>query len=153
MATKKKKIEYNFAAMFLLMCENPRLQNIFRDRHLYHFNAQTISMYVHDGVVVQQMNGRASLAIRQILRSDVEGTSLEPRYRELLEKVKLQEDKDLVEEFEVKITGSGTKKNVIGELENIIFLIKNSSIQELRNGQEWESNILMTETTEPHDVE
>lgn len=143
---RKKKIEFNAPAMFKLVVETPMLNQKLRDDYGYRIDDNTIAMTLEG----KNINVRFSLALRQLLRAQVEDKALHTRYLELLEQEHNQEKLEQTEEFQIKITGYGTKKSVIEELENVIFHIKRKTIQELNEGQEWESEPLMTKTNEPN---
>lgn len=143
-----KLIEFNAPAMFKLVVETPILNDKLREDYGYRIDNNTIALSLNG----HSINGRFSLALRRLLRRQVENKELHARYLDLLYQELNQEKLEQTWEFQIKITGSGTKTAVIEELENVIFHIKQKTIQELNDGQEWESPVLMTETTEP-DVE
>lgn len=143
MATNKKKNEFNAAAMYKLVVENSNLKATLRED--YGYGMSTLSF-----VNTTDISGKFALALRRLFRRQVDNKELHTRYLELLEQEHNQEKLEQTEEFQIKITGYGTKAAVIEELENVIFHIKQKTIQELNEGQEWESEPLMTQTNEPN---
>ena len=97
-------------------------------------------------ILTSGINGKATLALRRVLRQAEKHPGLENSYLLRLEEAKKLRKKEIESGFSIDIKGCGTKKEIIDSLEYIISSIKSSEVQALIEGVEVECDDVVLKT-------
>jgi hypothetical protein len=147
----KKKVEFNFPAALYTLMHFPDLLNNFSKAKKYSSlnQRELIIMTENPGYA----NGKFKLAVRQFFRSTIE-TNQKQLVFYLNQVTELKEKKDKqVNQFSIKIVGSGSKTKIAAELRLLAATIEGYTLEELRNGIEEENPCTVITTDVPEAYE
>lgn len=148
---KTKKIEFHTGAVIYTMSQFPELQPIFANEGRFYGTGLMRNLLLI--AESRESAGKMRLHLVRLLRNHIE-TSPEKlsAYKVLLAELKSTEERQ-ENEFAIKIVGSGTKEDIIRELETMASVIRAYTLEELRNGIEEENSCTMLTTDLPETYE
>lgn len=144
----KKKLQFHFGAALFTILDFPELLNILKPKYDVDDERYLIVLAERN-----EANRHFVNDVRKILRNNIEANPEQlAKYTETLNDL-TAEVAPQKREFSIKIVGSGTKEQIIRQLESMSCAIKAYTLDELRNGVEDEGSCLIMTTDVPEAYE
>jgi len=148
---KAKKIQFHTGAVIYTMSQFPELQPIFANEGRFYGTGLMRNLLLI--AESRESAGKMRLHLVRLLRNHIETSPEKLAYYKVILQEQLTTEERQEKEFAIKIVGSGTKEDVIRELELMASVIRSYTLEELRNGIEDENPCTILSTNLPETYE